>query len=54
MSQPPPAIPNAIERYLKGYLTARNLAPLTRVNYASDLKHLARYLTERLGLEHIG
>ena len=54
MTQPPLPIRDATQRYLEGYLTARNLAPLTRVNYASDLKHLARYLTERLGLEHIG
>jgi site-specific recombinase XerD len=48
-----PTISDAIQQYLDGYLTSRNLAPLTRVNYASDLKHLKRYLTERLGLVHI-
>ena len=48
-----PTISEAITRYLDGYLTARNLAPLTRINYASDLKHLARYLTERLGIATI-
>src|SRR5215212_10995296 len=50
---PAPTIHEAIEEYLAGYLTARNLAPLTRINYASDLKHVARYLTERLGLTTI-
>src|SRR5215210_9211045 len=45
-----PTIDEAIAQYLAGYLTARNLAPLTRINYASDLKHLTQYLTERLGL----
>ena len=45
-----PTIAEAIQQYLDGYLTARNLAPLTRTNYASDLKHLSRYLTEQLGL----
>jgi len=49
----PPTISDAIEQYLDGYLAARNLAPLTRLNYASDLKQLARYLIERLGLERI-
>jgi len=48
-----PTIDDAIEQYLAGYLTARNLAPLTRINYASDLKHLKRYLTERLALTTI-
>ena len=42
-----PTIQEAIEQYLAEYLTARNLAPLTRINYASDLKQLTRYLTER-------
>jgi integrase/recombinase XerC len=46
-------IHEAIGQYLAGYLTARNLAPLTRINYASDLKHLNRYLTERLALTNI-
>ncbi len=44
----PTTIQEAVEQYLAGYLTARNLAPLTRINYASDLKHLTRYLTEQL------
>ncbi len=50
---PSPTIQEAVGQYLEGYLTSRNLAPLTRVNYASDLKHLARYLGERLGLTTI-
>ena len=48
-----PTIAEAIQQYLEGYLTARNLAPLTRTNYASDLKHLTRYLTDQLGLTTI-
>ena len=44
-----PSIDDAITQYQDGYLAARNLAPLTRLNYASDLKQLARYLTEELG-----
>lgn len=43
----------AIVQFQDEYLTARNLAPLTRVNYASDLKQLRRYLVEDLGLETI-
>lgn len=43
----------AIIQFQDEYLTARNLAPLTRVNYASDLKQLQRYLVEDLGLETI-
>lgn len=43
----------AIVQFQDEYLTARNLAPLTRVNYASDLKQLQRYLVEDLGLETI-
>lgn len=43
----------AIVQFRDEYLTARNLAPLTRVNYASDLKQLQRYLVEDLGLETI-
>jgi integrase/recombinase XerC len=46
-------ISEAITRYQDEHLTARNLAPLTRLNYASDLKQVARYLTEELGLERI-
>jgi site-specific recombinase XerD len=49
----PATIHAAIEQYLAGYLTARNLAPLTRINYASDLKHLTRFLTEQLHLATI-
>ena len=49
----PPPFKRPIEQYLAGYVTARNLAPLTRINYASDLKHLNRYLTERLQLTTI-
>jgi site-specific recombinase XerD len=48
-----PTIHAAIEQYLAGYLTARNLAPLTRINYASDLKQVARYLTDQLGLVRV-
>ena len=48
-----PTIEDTIGRFLEGRLAARNLAPLTRVNYASDLKQLARYLTERLRLATI-
>src|SRR5215217_2454945 len=47
------SISDAITRYQNEHLTARNLAPLTRLNYASDLKQVARYLTEELGLERI-
>ena len=43
----------AIVRFQDEYLTARNLAPLTRVNYASDLKQLQRYLCDELGLETV-
>ena len=43
----------AIVQFQDEYLTARNLAPLTRVNYASYLKQLQRYLVEDLGLETI-
>src|SRR5215212_4789618 len=50
---PAPTIHEAIEQYQAEHLTARNLAPLTRLNYASDLKQLRRYLTEELGLERI-
>ncbi len=46
-------IDEAIAQYLEAYPTARNLAPLTRVSYASDLKHLPRYLTERLSITAI-
>lgn len=49
-----PTIPEAIAQFRDGHLAARNLAPLTRVNYASDLKQVGRYLEERLGLERIG
>jgi site-specific recombinase XerD len=49
-----PTIEEAIARFRDGYLAARNLAPLTRTNYASDLKQLGRYLGERLGLERVG
>ena len=48
-----PTIPDAITRYQEQHLTARNLAPLTRLTYASDLTQVARYLTEQLGLVHI-
>jgi site-specific recombinase XerD len=48
-----PTIHEAIDQYLAGYMTARNLAPLTRINYASDLKQVSRYLTERLQLTTI-
>ncbi|MBA2595109.1 MAG: tyrosine-type recombinase/integrase [Chloroflexia bacterium] len=46
-------IPDAITQYQDEHLTARNLAPLTRLIYASDLKQVGRYLTEQLGLVHI-
>jgi integrase/recombinase XerC len=46
-------ISEAITQYQDEHLTARNLAPLTRLNYASDLKQVGRYLTEQLGLVHI-
>src|SRR5215207_1026475 len=48
-----PTIHEAIEQYLAEYVTARNLAPLTRLNYASDLKHFSRNLTEQLQLSTI-
>jgi integrase/recombinase XerC len=34
-------------------IIGRCLAPLTRLNYASDLRQLFRYLTEELGLERV-
>jgi site-specific recombinase XerD len=49
----PPTITDAITQYQAEHLTARNLAPLTRLNYASDLKQVGRYLTEQLGLVQI-
>ena len=45
-----PSIPDAITHYQDQHLTARNLAPLTRLNYASDFKQLRRYLTDELRL----
>jgi site-specific recombinase XerD len=48
-----PTIIDAITQYQDQFLTARNLAPLTRLNYRSDLKQLGHYLTEDLGLERI-
>lgn len=47
------SISDAMTQYQDKHLTARNLAPLTRLNYASDLKQVGRYLTEQLGLLHI-
>ena len=49
----PPPLPTPITQYQDEHLTARNLAPLTRINYASDLKQVGRYITEQLGLVHI-
>jgi site-specific recombinase XerD len=48
-----PSLQDAIVRFQDEYLAARNLAPLTRTSYASDLKQLSRYLTEELGVERI-
>jgi site-specific recombinase XerD len=48
-----PTITDAITQYRAEHLAARNLAPPTRLHYASDLKQVGRYLTEHLGLVHI-
>lgn len=53
VKSPAPSIEMAITQFGDEYLTARNLAPLTRVNYTSDLKQLQRYLVEDLGLETV-
>jgi site-specific recombinase XerC len=42
-------ITEAITQYQNGFLAARNLAPLTRVNYLQRV----RYLTEQMKLERI-
>jgi site-specific recombinase XerD len=42
-----PTIQEAIKQYLAEHVTARNLAPLTRLSYASDLKLVHRWLTEQ-------
>jgi site-specific recombinase XerD len=42
---------DAIERYRDHYLAARNLAPLTRVNYLRDLQGLARWLAAEALIE---
>jgi site-specific recombinase XerD len=42
-----PTIQEAIKQYLAEHVTARNLAPLTRLNCASDLKLVHQYLTEQ-------
>jgi site-specific recombinase XerD len=47
------SIDDAITLFQEQYLAARNLAPLTRTSYGSDLKQLSHYLTEELGLERI-
>ncbi len=46
-------ISDAIAQYRDVYLASRNLAPLTRTNYLSDLTDLARYLTEQLQLQTV-
>src|SRR5215212_700952 len=46
-------ISDAINQYRDGYLAARNLAPLTRINYLCDLADVARYLTEQLQLRTV-
>ena len=53
MKSPALSIEEAIARYRDEHLTARNLAPLTRINYLSDLGQVHRYLTERLGLVYV-
>ncbi len=50
---PSPSIQDALALFADQHLAARNLAPLTRSSYGSDLKQLARYLTEELGLERV-
>jgi site-specific recombinase XerD len=47
------SIDDAIVLFQDQYLAARNLAPLTRTSYGSDLRQLARYLAKELGLERV-
>lgn len=50
MLRPSMAIADAVQQYRAGYLPSRNLAPLTRRHYASDLAQLQRYLVDQRGL----
>ena len=49
----PLAIADACTTEQDEHLTAHTLAPLSRLNYGSDLKRIACYLTQELGLERV-
>jgi site-specific recombinase XerD len=50
MSTPPLSLFQAVDQYRDEYLTARNLAPLTRRAYLGDVSELIGFLTDQLGL----
>src|SRR5215207_7348327 len=48
------SLPQAVDQYRDEYLTARNLAPLTRHAYMGDVSELVTFLAEQLQLPAIG
>src|SRR5215207_9609414 len=53
MSIPTLSLPQAVDQYRDEYLTARNLAPLTRRAYLGDVSELVTFLAEQLQLTTI-
>src|SRR5215212_419209 len=48
------SLSQAVDQYRDEYLTARNLAPLTRRAYLGDVSELVTFLAEQLQLTAIG
>ena len=53
MSTPALSLSQAVDAYRDEYLTARNLAPLTRRAYLGDVSELVTFLSTQLGLASI-
>jgi site-specific recombinase XerD len=53
MSIPTLSLPQAVDQYRDEYLTARNLAPLTRRAYLGDVSELVTFLAAQLQLSAI-